>query len=110
MSTAERLQPDVIAGYGLELRRWDEFQKLKPKVLREKWEVVKSDRKIRESLPTWLDDLGEAELGTERWHIFTAFRNEEDLDQAHSFETRKLFFDFAKALLERCFHARLSDV
>lgn len=51
----------------IELPRWDEFQKLKPKVLREKWEVVKSDRKIRESLPTWLDDLGEAELGTERW-------------------------------------------
>jgi len=51
----------------IELPRWDELQKLKPKVLRENLEAIKKDRKILESIPNWLDELGEAELGQERW-------------------------------------------
>ena len=51
----------------IELPRWDEFNKLKPKNVLAKLEEVKSNRRILESIPNWLDELGEKELGAERW-------------------------------------------
>lgn len=41
---------------------WDEFRAIKPGSMEETYQRVKSVRKIRESIPDWLDALGEAEL------------------------------------------------
>ena len=51
----------------IELPRWEEFQNLKPKSLREKYDEVKSNHRILESIPNWLDEIGVRELGSERW-------------------------------------------
>ncbi len=46
-----------------ELDNWKEFSSLNPSVIQERFQEVNSDRKIRESIPDWLDALGEQELG-----------------------------------------------
>jgi 16S rRNA (cytosine967-C5)-methyltransferase len=46
-----------------ELPRWNEFQKIYPKEILGSFDKLKSIRKIRESIPDWLDELGEKELG-----------------------------------------------
>jgi 16S rRNA (cytosine967-C5)-methyltransferase len=51
----------------IELPRWDEFARLRPKLIQKKIEEVKTNRRIAESIPNWLDDLGVRELGEERW-------------------------------------------
>jgi 16S rRNA (cytosine967-C5)-methyltransferase len=42
---------------------WDEFKDLSSKKIHERLERFKSIRKINESIPDWLDELGEQELG-----------------------------------------------
>lgn len=46
----------------IDLPPWDEFKVIQPRSIEENYERVKSERKIRESIPDWLDTLGEAEL------------------------------------------------
>jgi 16S rRNA (cytosine967-C5)-methyltransferase len=48
------------------LDAWKEFASLDAKAIHQRYEAVKAERKIRESIPDWLDELGEAELG-EAW-------------------------------------------
>ena len=45
---------------------WDEFIALNPKTILNKYELAKQIRKINESIPDWLDELGEKELG-KKW-------------------------------------------
>lgn len=44
---------------------WEEFKDLSSKKIHERLERFKSIRKINESIPDWLDELGEQELGGE---------------------------------------------
>jgi 16S rRNA (cytosine967-C5)-methyltransferase len=62
---------------GVDLPAWEEFEGLsRANVLeREKRDVY--SRKIRESVPDWLDELGERELGKEKWAVELAALNEE---------------------------------
>ena len=59
-----------------DLPPWDEFQGLNAKIILDKYEQAKRIRKIHESIPDWLDELGEAELG-EKWSIEIQALNEE---------------------------------
>ena len=59
-----------------ELPDWDEFKGLDRKKFSKVYDEIKSDRKIRESIPDWLDELGEKELGS-RWENELAALNEE---------------------------------
>src|SRR5690606_38757497 len=45
---------------------WKEFASLNAKEIHQRYEAAKAERKIRESIPDWLDELGNAELG-EAW-------------------------------------------
>jgi len=47
------------------LPRWQEFQSLDAKRIRKRQEELSKVRKIRESIPDWLDQLGMRELGSE---------------------------------------------
>lgn len=47
------------------LPSWQEFQDLDAEDIRKEYRRLQSDRKIRESVPDWLDERGEAELGGE---------------------------------------------
>ncbi|MBX2967272.1 MAG: RsmB/NOP family class I SAM-dependent RNA methyltransferase [Cyclobacteriaceae bacterium] len=50
-----------------ELSTWKEFGTLNANEINQRYEAVKAERKIRESIPDWLDVLGETELG-ENWN------------------------------------------
>lgn len=52
---------------GVDLPAWEEFHGLSPEVIRDREKRTMYSRKIRESIPDWLDELGEKELGGERW-------------------------------------------
>lgn len=49
---------------GNELPPWTEFVHIKPAAIRQAYEEAKKSRKVRESVPDWLDEIGAAELGT----------------------------------------------
>jgi 16S rRNA (cytosine967-C5)-methyltransferase len=59
-----------------ELPDWVEFEGLTRKSILKKWEEVKGIRKIAESVPDWMDELGEKELGR-IWHDELKALNEE---------------------------------
>ncbi|HZX74501.1 MAG TPA: RsmB/NOP family class I SAM-dependent RNA methyltransferase [Cyclobacteriaceae bacterium] len=59
-----------------ELPDWDEFKALDRKKFSKVYDELKSNRKIRESIPDWLDELGEKELGN-RWEKELEALNEE---------------------------------
>lgn len=42
---------------------WAEFKAIQPAVVKEKFLAFQQDRRIRESIPDWLDEMGHAELG-----------------------------------------------
>lgn len=46
-----------------ELPDWVEFEGINRKNVLRRWEEVKGTRKIAESIPDWMDELGERELG-----------------------------------------------
>ncbi len=48
---------------GMELPAWDEFAGVKKEEVPTRYESANQIRKIRESIPDWLDQLGEKELG-----------------------------------------------
>lgn len=56
------------------LPEWAEFKGLDPPAIRRKAAALKPVRKIRESIPDWLDALGEAELG-ENWDTVLQWLN-----------------------------------
>ncbi len=49
-----------------ELPNFEEFAQLDTNDILEKYETVKDEPKIKESIPDWLDELGKEELG-EKW-------------------------------------------
>ena len=49
------------------LPKWEEFEGLDSAKIVVKYKEAQQIRKIRESVPDWLDALGEAELGAEKW-------------------------------------------
>jgi len=55
---------------------WEEFEGLSRKKIEANYEKLKDIRKVRESIPDWLDELGEKELGKE-WDTELAALNEE---------------------------------
>lgn len=61
----------------VDLPAWDEFKGVSPKEVRERSKRTVYSRKIRESIPDWLDELGEGELGKERWDRELSALNEE---------------------------------
>lgn len=60
----------------IELPPWTEFEKLNPSEIKERYIVADSLRKIRESIPDWLDVLGEEELGA-NWDLEIAALNQQ---------------------------------
>ncbi|AYQ34236.1 RsmB/NOP family class I SAM-dependent RNA methyltransferase [Runella sp. SP2] len=51
---------------GNELPAWTEFDHIQPQRIRQAYEEAKKIRKVRESIPDWLDEVGASELG-EKW-------------------------------------------
>lgn len=56
---------------------WDELKGTHSQIISERLEQVKTIRKIRESVPDWLDDFGVKELGDEQWSKEIHALNEE---------------------------------
>lgn len=59
----------------VELGSWKEFGSLNAAAIQTRFDEVKSDRKIRESIPDWLDERGELELG-DKWSAVMAALNQ----------------------------------
>jgi 16S rRNA (cytosine967-C5)-methyltransferase len=55
---------------------WEEFEGLSRKKIEANYELLKENRKVRESIPDWMDELGEKELGKE-WETQLTALNEE---------------------------------
>lgn len=51
---------------GNELPAWTEFAHIQPQRIHHTYEEAKKIRKVRESIPDWLDEVGASELG-EKW-------------------------------------------
>ncbi len=51
---------------GQELPAWAEFYSLRPREILEELSQIRKKRVLRESIPDWMDELGERELG-EKW-------------------------------------------
>jgi len=49
------------------LPKWEEFEKLDSAKILAHFQEAQQIRKIRESVPDWLDALGESELGADKW-------------------------------------------
>jgi len=62
---------------GYELPAWKEFGKLDEDALKARWDEAKADRALRESIPVWLDKLGEEALGEALWTPTLAALNEQ---------------------------------
>lgn len=45
---------------------WEELKGVNRKKILERYEILKATRKVRESIPDWLDEMGEKELG-DKW-------------------------------------------
>ncbi len=59
-----------------QLPDWDELKGLSRKKIESNYERLKASRKVRESIPDWLDELGEKELGKD-WDTELSALNEE---------------------------------
>src|SRR5437763_1164496 len=55
---------------------WIEFKGIDDRTINTLYQEIKEDRKIRESIPDWLDELGQKELG-EKWEGEIHALNEE---------------------------------
>jgi 16S rRNA (cytosine967-C5)-methyltransferase len=49
--------------HNIDLPAWDEFKNISPSKIRTEEVKARAIRKVRESIPDWLDELGEQELG-----------------------------------------------
>lgn len=61
---------------GVDLPAWEEFDGLSPEAVREREKRTMYSRKIRESIPDWLDEVGEKELGKDKWESELSALNE----------------------------------
>ena len=50
----------------VEFPDWEELKGVNRKKILERYEILKTTRKVRESIPDWMDEMGEKELGA-RW-------------------------------------------
>lgn len=70
----------LLAAWGMwrewELPPWDEFKHMTATGWKERWLAAQKVRKIRESIPDWLDELGAQELGA-AWDVELAALNEQ---------------------------------
>ena len=62
---------------GVDLPAWEEFNEVSREQVLEREKRTMYSRKIRESIPDWLDELGEKELGVKKWDIELSALNEE---------------------------------
>ena len=62
---------------GYDLPEWREFGELDEDQLKARWDEAKDVRALRESIPDWLDKVGEAALGEELWTPTLAALNEQ---------------------------------
>jgi 16S rRNA (cytosine967-C5)-methyltransferase len=60
----------------VEFPDWEELKGVNRKKILERYEILKSNRKVRESIPDWMDEMGEKELG-DKWEKELAALNEE---------------------------------
>ena len=60
----------------IDFPEWNEFKGINRSDVSRRYEEAKSQRKIRESIPDWMDELGEAELGM-RWEQELSSLNDE---------------------------------
>ncbi len=60
----------------VELPDWEQFKDLDPDLIKKQYQELISTRKIRESIPDWLDERGLQELG-EDWAPFLKASNEQ---------------------------------
>lgn len=72
-----RLAGIHLMSEGYELPNWKEFGDLDEDVLKARWDAAKADRSLRESIPAWLDKVGEEALGEELWTPTLAALNEQ---------------------------------
>ena len=61
----------------VDLPAWEEFDGVSRNAVLEGEKKDVYTRKIRESIPDWLDELGEEELGKEKWDVELSALNEE---------------------------------
>jgi 16S rRNA (cytosine967-C5)-methyltransferase len=61
---------------GVDLPAWEEFKGLSRNEVLDREKRTTYSRKTRESIPDWLDELGEKELGAERWATELSALNE----------------------------------
>lgn len=59
-----------------QLPDWEEFKGIDPKAVQQKWNEARNKRAVFQSVPDWLDELGQAELGS-RWGKELAALNEQ---------------------------------
>lgn len=52
---------------GIKLPDWNQFEGAPTRKIKGRFDELSKNRRIRESIPDWLDELGVAELGKERW-------------------------------------------
>ena len=55
----------VLKGY--ELPEWKQFVGTPARRIKGKFDTLQKDRALRESIPDWLDEMGEKALGNEKW-------------------------------------------
>lgn len=60
---------------GITLPPWKEFESTPQRRIKGKFDQLKGIRKLRESIPDWMDELGEANLGSENWSAELAALN-----------------------------------
>ncbi len=77
--------------FNFELPNWPEFAGLDSQFVRERRDALAADRKITQSIPDWLDELGEAELG-EKWAAELSALNQPAavVVRANTLKTKKL--------------------
>lgn len=61
---------------GVDLPAWEEFEDISAEEVLDREKRDTYSRKTRESIPDWLDELGEKELGTARWQKELSALNE----------------------------------
>lgn len=62
---------------GIRLPDWKYFENTPVRRIKGKYDELNKIRKYRESIPDWMDELGESELGTELWSKELAAQNQQ---------------------------------
>ena len=65
----------VLRGHGLP--DWPEFEHVPTRKIKGRFDALRNERAIRESIPDWLDTLGENAFGSEKWGQELKALNEE---------------------------------